>query len=197
MTDFCKNPEAKLNFEGFDSEKMFNGNSMEIYTQSTTGERLVINTINTITQTVIPLGINGNAGKKARITAFGLETAENIYLEDRFKGKLISLSENTTYEFEFPTDHIIGRFFIRFGDINTRLTSSDVKIFESDNILNIIAQTGENIEQVEVFTVTGARVYKKDAGSNMLTTKLELTTGVYLVKVKTNLGNQNVKVNWK
>ncbi|MFZ4400637.1 MAG: putative Ig domain-containing protein, partial [Bacteroidales bacterium] len=93
----CKNPEAKLGFEKFDSEKMFNGNPLEMYTQSTTGERLVINTINTTTQTVIPLCINGNAGKKAKITAFALETTENVYLEDRFKGKLISLSENTSY----------------------------------------------------------------------------------------------------
>ncbi|MFZ4398724.1 MAG: T9SS type A sorting domain-containing protein, partial [Bacteroidales bacterium] len=193
----CKNPDAKLDFEGFDAEKMFNGNPLEMYTQSTTGERLVINTINTTTQTVIPLGINGNAGKKAKITAFALETSENVYLEDRFKGKLISLSENTTYEFEFPTDHIMGRFFIRFGDINTALQLSDVKVFENDNMLNIIAQTGENIEMVEVFTITGASVYKTDAGSNMLTAKLDLTTGVYLVRVKTNIGIQNVKVNWR
>lgn len=95
------------------------------------------------------------------------------------------------------TENFVCRFFIRFGDINTPLTSSDVKVFENDNLLNIIAQTGENIEQVEVFTVTGARVYKSDAASNMLTTKLDLTAGVYLVRVSTNLGTQNVKMNWK
>ncbi|MFZ4741807.1 MAG: T9SS type A sorting domain-containing protein, partial [Bacteroidales bacterium] len=118
-------------------------------------------------------------------------------LEDRFKGKLISLSENTSYEFEFPTDNITGRFFIRFGNMNTPLTTSDVKVYEFDNLLNIIAQTGENIEQVEVFTVTGSRIFKTDVASNMLTTKLDLTTGVYLVRVRTNLGSQNVKVNWR
>jgi hypothetical protein len=193
----CQNPDAKLDYEGFDSEKMFSDLPLEIYSQSLTGEKLVINTINNTQHTIIPLGIKGTAGSKAKITTFGLETAEQIYLEDRFKGKLINLTENTSYEFEFPTDHITGRFFIRFGDINSALLSSDVKIFENDKILNIIAQTGENIEMVEVFTVTGARVFKSEPGNNMLSTKLNLTTGVYLVRIKTNFGIQNVKINWK
>jgi hypothetical protein len=191
----CKHPDAKLDFEGFDSEKMISELPLEIYSQSLTGEKLVINTINTTQNTIIPLGIHGNAGAKAKITAFGLETAEQIYLEDRFKGTLISLSENTSYEFVFPTDHISGRFFVRFGDINAALTSSDVKVFENDNVLNIIAQTGENIEQVEIYTVTGARVFKSVAGSNMFTATLDLTAGVYLVRVKTSLDTKNIKVN--
>ncbi|MFZ4399642.1 MAG: T9SS type A sorting domain-containing protein [Bacteroidales bacterium] len=112
-------------------------------------------------------------------------------------GKWFILRENKWSNFEMNTENFVCRFFIRFGDINTPLTSSDVKVFENDNLLNIIAQTGENIEQVEVFTVTGARVYKSDAASNMLTTKLDLTAGVYLVRVSTNLGTQNVKMNWK
>ncbi|MFZ4399637.1 MAG: MBG domain-containing protein [Bacteroidales bacterium] len=194
----CRNPEAKLDFEGFDAEKMFNGNPLEMYTQSTTGERLVINTINTTIQTIIPLGINGNSGKKAKITAFGLETAENVYLEDRYKGKFISLSENTTYDFEFPTDNITGRFFIRFGDINTAFTTSDIKVFESDNILNIIAQYCEEIQNIEIYSVTGACVYSKDYNKgNMYTIPLDIPIGVYLVRVKTSLDTKNIKVNWK
>jgi len=193
----CKNQDAKSDFELFDSEKMFSELPLQIYSQSSTGEQLIINSINTADNNSIPLGIIGNTGAKARITAFALETTEQLYLEDRLKGKMISLSENTSYDFEFPTDVITGRFFIRFGNINTPLTSSDVKVFECDNLLNIIAQTGENIEQVEMFTITGARVYKSDAASNILAVKLDLTAGVYLVRVKTNIGVQNVKVNWK
>ncbi|MFZ4402354.1 MAG: T9SS type A sorting domain-containing protein, partial [Bacteroidales bacterium] len=193
----CKNNNSKLDFEQFDSEKLFNDSPVEIYSQSTSGENLVINTINATANNIIPLGIRGNAGKKVKITAFALETAEQVYLEDRFKGKLISLTENTAYEFELPTESLIGRFFIRFNNTNAALTTSDVKVFENDNELNIITQTGENIEQVEVFTVTGSRIFKTDVASNMLTTKLDLTTGVYLVRVRTNLGSQNVKVNWR
>jgi len=193
----CKNQDAKSDFEPFDSEKMFSDLPLQIYSQSTTGEHLIINTINTADNKSIPLGIIGNLGAKARITAFAMETAEQLYLEDRLKGKMISLSEGTTYDFEFPTDVITGRFFIRFGNMNTPLTTSDVKVFVNDNVLNIIAQTGENIEQVEMFTITGARVYKSDAVSNILAVKLDLTAGVYLVRVKTNIGVQNVKVNWR
>jgi len=193
----CKNQDAKSDFEQFDSEKMFSELPLQIYSQSSTGEQLIINTINTTDNNSIPLGIIGNTGAKARITAFALETTEQLYLEDRLKGKMISLSENTTYDFEFPTDVITGRFFIRFGNMNAPLTTSDVKVFANDNMLNIVAQTGEEIDEVEVYTVTGSRVFKSDATANMLTVKLDLTAGVYLVRVKTNLGTQNVKLSWK
>jgi len=79
-----------------------------MFSLTSAGDKLVINTINS-TNNIIPLGINGNTGAKAKITAFGLESGELVYLEDRYKGKLISLSENTTYDFNFPTDVISGR----------------------------------------------------------------------------------------
>ncbi len=196
----CKNPDASLDLEKFDSEKLFGGLPLEIFSQSASGEKLVINTINT-TQTIIPLGINGSAGVKTRITAFDLESKEQIFLEDRLKGKLTRLSESTTYDFEFPADNIINRFFIRFGAVNTTLnplTSSDLKVFENNHELNIIAQTGEELQQIEVFTLTGAAVYKSEVGGmNVFSAKLNLSNGIYLVKVKTSISTQNVKVNWK
>ena len=192
----CKNDKSKLDFEQFDSEKLFNDSPVEIYSQSASGEKLVINTINT-DNTIIPLGIKGNTGKKVKITAFALETAEQVYLEDRFKGKLISLTENTAYEFELPTENLIGRFFIRFGNTNAVLTTSDVKVFENDNELNIIAQTGENLQTVEVYSLTGACVFKTEGNSNVFTTKLQLAPAIYMVRVKTSIATQNVKVSWK
>jgi hypothetical protein len=193
----CKNNNSKLGFEQFDSEKLFSDSPVEIYSQSTSGEKLIINTINTIDNTIIPLGIKGNAGKKVKITAFALETAEQIYLEDRFKGKLISLTENTSYEFELPTDNLIGRFFIRFNNTNAALTTSDVKVFENDNELNIIAQTGEELKSIEVYSLTGACVYKAEGNTNVFNTKLQLAPAVYMVRVKTSIATQNVKVSWK
>ena len=192
----CKNNTAKQGFEEFDSEKMLNGNPLEMYSYAKTGEKLTINTIDN-TQTIIPLGINGMAGSKAKITAFALETSNQVYLEDRHKGKLISLSENTEYSFDFPTNELQGRFFIRFGDVNTPITSSDVKVFKNSNELNVIAQTGENIEQLEVYSLTGACLFKANSNSNMFTTSLDLATGVYMIRVKTNITTQNVKLNWK
>ncbi|MEI6696278.1 MAG: hypothetical protein WCO13_09425 [Bacteroidota bacterium] len=190
----CKNPAAKLDFEQFDSEKLFGGLPIEFYSQSASGEKLVINTINS-TETIIPLGINGSAGAKGRITAFALESGEQLYLEDRLKAKIISLTENTSYDFEFPGDQIVGRFFIRFGAVNSSLTTSDVKVFVNENQLNVMAQTGEEIQAVEVFTVTGARVFKAEVGkTNVFTTDLQLSSAMYLVRVKTSLTTQNVKI---
>jgi len=192
----CKNPEAKNDFEEFDSEKMFDGQALEMYSQSAGGEKLVINTINA-TNTIIPLGLTGNTGAKTRITAYDLESGEQVYLEDRYKGKLISLSENTVYDFEFPTEMITGRFFLRFGNISTPITS-DVRVFEDNSQLNIIAQTGEDIQGVEVYTLTGACVYKVKAGNgNMFTGTLDLVPAMYLVRVQTSIATQNVKMIWK
>jgi len=194
----CKNENSKLDFEQFDSEKLFNDSPVEIYSQSASGENLVINTINVTANNIIPLGIRGNAGKKVKITAFALETAEQVYLEDRFKGKLINLTENTAYEFELPNENLIGRFFIRFNNTNAALTTSDVKVFENNNELNIIAQTGEDLQTVEVYSLTGACVFKAEGGnSNVFNTKLQLAPAVYMVRVKTSIATQNVKVSWK
>ena len=193
----CKSADAKNAFEEFDSEKMFNGLPIEMYTQTSGGEKLIINTIDN-TNTVIPIGINITNGSKAKITAFGLESAEHVYLEDRLKGKLISLSENTAYEFDFSSEAILERFFIRFGDINTPLSNSDVKVYTNEHQLNIIAQTGEEIQQVEVYSLTGACVYSsKLSGSNVFNSTLDLSADIYLVRVKTSLATQNVKLNWK
>ena len=193
----CKNINAEKSFDEFDSEKMFNDLRIEMYTQSSTGERLVINTINN-TNTIIPLGIIGRMGDKAKLTAFDLESNEQVYLEDRYKGKLISLTENTSCEFEFPTEEISGRFFIRFGDLNSPLINSDIDVFENDHLLNIIAQIGEEVQEIEVFTITGASVFKvKVGGSNVFTTKLDLSSAIYLVRVKTSITTHNVKISWK
>ena len=58
-----------------------------------------------------------------------------------------------------------------------------------------MAQTGEEIQAVEVFTVTGARVFKAEVGkTNVFTTDLQLSSAMYLVRVKTSLATQNVKI---
>jgi hypothetical protein len=169
-----------------------------MYSEASTGERLVINTINTTSNTIIPLGLKGEAGMKAKITAFDLESGEQVYLEDRLKGKLISLTENTAYEFEFPTDNIQGRFFIRFGINTAPLTTSNVSVFENNNKeLNVIAQTGEDIQTVELYSITGACIFKTSGNGNTFIKKLELADGVYMVRIKTSLTTQNVKVNWR
>ena len=193
----CKNPNAKTTFEEFDSEKLFNELPLEMYTESSNGQKLIINTIDN-TNTVIPLGINISGASKAKITSFGLESNEAIYLEDRLKGKLISLTENTSYEFDFSSEAILGRFFIRFSDNIKSIYNSDCKVFTKDNQLNIVAQTGEELQQVEIYSLTGACVFSsKLKGSNVFNTSLDLSADIYLVRVKTSLTTQNVKISWK
>ncbi len=193
----CKNPDAKLTLEDYDSEKMMDGLPVAMYSQTASGDKLVINSIND-TNTIIPLVIIGSAGDKAKITAFGLESNQDVYLEDRYKGKTMLLYENKTYEFVMPSDEVTGRFFVRFKDNTTSpLTQSDINVFENNNQLNIIAQSGEEIQEVEVFTLSGACIFKTTtSNSNVFTGKFDLSTAIYLIRVKTSLGTQNVKVSW-
>ena len=193
----CKNPDAKLTYEDYDSEKMFDELPVGMYSQAASGEKLVINTIND-TNTIIPLSLIGSTGDKAKITAFDLESSIPVYLEDRMKGKITNLSENTSYSFEFLADEVIGRFFIRFNNSNAPLTASNINVFETNQKLHIIAQTGEVIQEVEVFTLTGACVFRANPiSSNVFTETLNLSSAIYLVKVKTSLSTKNVKVSWE
>jgi C1A family cysteine protease len=192
----CRNQSAKNEFEDYDSEKILNESCLEFYSFSSTGEKLTINTINDFNIS-IPLGLNENIKKNIKISAFDLEAYEKVYLEDRYKSMLISLSENTEYEFESNLFGNQGRFFIKFGNAAMNLTNSDIKVFVNDNFLNIIAQTGENIEFVEIYSLTGNCIYKTICNCNLLKTKLQLAPSIYLVKIKTTLGIKNEKVNWK
>ena len=72
-----------------------------------------------------------------------------------------------------------------------------MKVFENDNELNIIAQTGEELKTVEVYSLTGVCVFKAEGNANVFTTKLQLAPAMYMVRVKTSIATQNVKVSWK
>ena len=193
----CKNPDAKFTYEDYDSEKMFDGLPVGMYSQAASGEKLVINTISD-TNTIIPLGIIGTVGDKAKITAFAVDRNVPVYLEDRLEGITQQLTENSSYEFEFLSDEVTGRFYIRFKGTTKVLTNSDINVFETDNVLNVIAQTGEEIQSVEVFTLTGACIFKATPSScNVYNAKIDLSSAIYLVRVKTSMGTKNAKVNWE
>jgi len=192
----CKNPAAKSGLDEFDSEEFFDGLPVEFCSQASSAEKLVINTVNN-TGEAIPLVVSGKEGAGAKITAFALESKEKVYLEDRYMGKIISLAENTVYEFDFPSDVISGRFFVRFGEVNHPPAVSDVKVFESNRHLNIIAQTGEQLQKIEVYSLTGECVYASEqVNGNMFTGDLSLVPAIYLVRVKTSVTTQNVKLMW-
>jgi len=78
------------------------------------------------------------------------------------------------------------------------LLTSDVTVFENNNQLSIIAQTGEELQEVEVYSLTGACVFKvKASNGNMFTSELQLVPAMYLIRVKTSITTQNVKMIWK
>ncbi|MFZ4741527.1 MAG: T9SS type A sorting domain-containing protein, partial [Bacteroidales bacterium] len=59
------------------------------------------------------------------------------------------------------------------------------------------AQTGEELQTIEVYSLTGACVFKAEGNSNVFNSKLQLAPAVYMVRVKTSVATQNVKVSWK
>ena len=81
--------------------------------------------------------------------------------------------------------------------MNNSIINSDVKVYESNDQLNIIAQTGEEIQEVEVYSLNGACVFKSNTKGNVFNAKLNLSAAMYLVRVKTSISTQNIKVSWE
>ena len=91
----CKNVESKNAFEEFDSEKMFNDLPIEMYTQTSTGEKLIINTIDN-TNTVIPIGINISNGIVKGPVHINVPLSEPLYptKENKFESLRVRVFEN-------------------------------------------------------------------------------------------------------
>jgi hypothetical protein len=109
-----------------------------------------------------------------------------LYLEDLKENTLVNLTENPVYTFEHHSRNSNDRFRLHFNS-PTKVNFNDamgIEIFGLDNELHInsIGITG-NLN-IEIFTITGKKVYQTEiaAGSTNSVTP-GLPTSVYVVKV--------------
>lgn len=179
----CKNDNSSIELEEFDSEKMLTDQLVSICSKVSSGEQLVINTINKTENTIIPLGLKGYAGMNATLTAFALKSNIPIYLEDKLKGKIIRLFENVTYDFTLPYDNIIDRFFIRFDNISSANLSISVYPNPVKNELNV--SSPDLIKNIQIFNIIGQVIMDENINDNHY--KINTSSynkGIYFIQVE-------------
>ncbi|CAM1345691.1 conserved hypothetical protein [Tenacibaculum amylolyticum] len=192
---------------GYDS-KIFGGitQNFAVFTQLVTndnGNKLAIQTLpNSDFETmVIPVGVIAETGKQITfsVATQNLPNGVEIYLEDRVNNTFINLSEETHNVTLRNENNGIGRFYIhttseRLGT-NDITTLDNVSIYKSETKEITIA--GLQAEAtVKVFSLLGKEVITTEINSNGISTipLPILSTGIYIVRLSSNLGNMTKKI---
>lgn len=187
--------------------KMFGEDSSDltIFTELLTnnqGEKLAIQTLpNTDHENmVIPVGIHAETGKEVTfsINAKNLPTNVNVYLEDRVNNLFTNLSEENYTVMLANKTNGIGQFYLHTSAKKpTEIDSSidNISIYGSSN--NEITIVGlQSKANVAIYSVLGKEVLNQNITSNGVS-KISvpgIVTGVYIVKLTSNLGETSKKV---
>lgn len=194
---------------GYDS-KMFGGvnTGFAIFTQLVSndmGKKLAIQTLpNANYETmVIPVGLIAKAGKELTISAKAMNLPQGlqIYLEDRKNGVFTNISEEN-YTFTLNEDaNGIGQFYIHTSSkaLSTETVTQNLKnvsIYKSSASTLTIAGLQTRKATINMYSMVGKEVFKTNFTSNgVQTVNLPvLASGVYLVKVSSELGNLSKKI---
>jgi hypothetical protein len=132
----------------------------------------------------------------------------NINLLDVVENKEIDLTGLGSYEYTFHYTPVKqngqaianeDRFFIRFSPTNLtglpELASVPVTVYGREGFIHVISNNANPINRVLVYNTQGALAYESDAlKTTAYTTRKALSPGVYVVKVVSEKGVQNVKV---
>jgi hypothetical protein len=186
------NPEAQNTFDGYDSQKMFNNisNVPEIYTRIGTTD-MVINGMSTIPyNTEIPLGFSTAEAGNFSITASEFkyfESGTSVLLKDKLQPATeIQLNEGAVYHFSSQLSTGTDRFSLIFRapGTTTGVTVAEklnAQVFvNADNQITIIAP--ERCSYA-IYNSVGQKVKEGVTASNNYTSNIQLSTGMYVVRV--------------
>ncbi len=193
---------------GYDS-KIFEGVQQDfaVFTQllsNNDGRKLAIQTLpnNNLETMVIPVGLITDADEEITFSAIttNLPSGVNVYLEDRVNNTFVNLSEGNHTIQTKSANNGIGQYYIH--TTSAKLSNDDiskdiknVSIYSSAN--NEITVTGLQAEaNVKVFSLLGEELINSDINSNGVSkiSLPSLSTGVYVVKLNSTLGNITKKV---
>ena len=188
------NSEAQDTYDDFDSQKFWAAASVpQLYT--TIGpDTLVINGLYSAeTNPVVDLGMKLPVAGNYTLNANQITvTGESVYLEDRMLNVFQDLNAEPTYSFTSGTGNIPSRFALHFGMSVTGIEDgfvTNARVYStSGNQLNIILS--DNIERgnVSVLDMAGRTITTFKINSNTTSTKINVNTGVYLIRIETEKG---------
>ncbi len=152
---------------------------------------------------VIPVGLKLAANREVsfKATSLGLPEGVEVYFEDREAGKITKLEETTAYSVTSETAiNGTGRFYMH--TISQRLSTDDiannlanVKIFKS-NKKEVTISGLPTESSVKIFSILGEELLSTQVQENT-SNRISLptvSTGVYIVKLASDLGNITKKI---
>jgi hypothetical protein len=197
------NQDAQNTIDEFDSQKMFNNiNSVpEIYTRVGTTD-MVINGMSAIPyDTEIPLGFStGEAGNfSINASEFkNFEPGTSVLLKDNLQpASETQLDDGTVYHFSSQVSTGTNRFSLIFRASGTTTGIAiaeklNAQVFvNADNQITIIAP--EKCSYA-IYNAVGQKVRDGVTASNNYTSNIQLSTGMYVVRVSDNLKELTSKI---
>lgn len=181
-----------------DSYKLFNEmNPVSVYTLSSSGESLAVNTREDFSGKTIPIGLKLISGGDTYLNFEGVRGfGYKVSLIDHKQGKTIDLSKTSSYKFtvDKPSPakglfEVNDRFFLSFGiatDITDVEDSKILKVEAGKGCIYVSTTTGEEIGELQVYTTTGEQVY---AASNRQSSYVIHLSSHQIYLVKTKIGN--------
>jgi len=104
------------------------------------------------------------------------------------------ISDVSTFEAAFPTGLNPTPMPCTILGIDDATADNSISLFpnpSNGSIINLKLNKGTTSADVRIYSVTGALVYEKSFESNLIQINTNLVSGIYVVKVNTNLGTVN------
>jgi GH43 family beta-xylosidase len=188
-------PNASSNLDDYDSQKMSNAPSTlpELYTLLG-NEKLAINGMRTLINTQIPLGFSTTQSGTFTLRATetrNLDEGTSIVLEDNLdlvKPIRTELSNGTVYAFTSEAITTQSRFkiWITNSAIPSGLPTARQESFGcyvKEGRIVVVDQQGQKPGTIELYRSDGKKLMHVDARSTVTELPLQVSTGVYFLKV--------------
>ncbi len=184
------------------AEKMFShaAEAPNMYTLGLSG-KLTINQLPAIeNSTEVPLCVASGVAAKYTIEAFGTETFDagtTILLTDFVTGTTTDLGKSKAYTYTATPADNPERFKLHFetsAALSLPESNAGFNIYTAANTLTIENNSGIMDFQLAVFDINGREHFRQSASGQLTRIPLQLTPGLYIVKVISKKGTTTEKV---
>lgn len=192
----CHNPESGYERDRYDAIKMFSFNNQvpSIYSFSTDGVMLAINSMPEIIGKPVDLGFRIPLEDTYTLSLTKIPSQLSgtpIYLEDKLHDEWTQI-DNQSVSFVASAGDLDDRFVLHMGVVGleeTITTPNPIQVYFNDNGINIINNKNLNGE-VTVVNILGRQIASfKLEGNVSQSFALNVPQGVYVVYLQTNDGN--------
>ena len=200
------NSEATLGLDpGYDLGN-FDGASLDVYTHlinGTSRQNFVQQTLpkDNIEEYIIPVGLKANAGSEIEFSAksVSLPNGIEVYLEDKLTNEFIKLEESMSHTVSLnETQNGTGRFYLHAKSSTLTipiLTLDNIRIYNTTS--EVVVEGIQDMEfDMTMYNALGSKIIEGNYQGNGIN-KIDLPqveTGVYIVKIATEVGVKDKKI---